>query len=103
MQNNDSRFDSLISPLEFSGLEIQEFVRDNACSVCLGSLVQVDIENDMYHAHCIECETDIMAHNFTRKSDADMSRKARSVAHLELFHRDGPKRTPEEILKELGF
>ena len=107
MQNNDSRFDSLIAPLQFDRNEIQEFIRDNVCAGCLGGLVQAYVSSNVYSAHCIDCETDIMAHNFISKAQAEQGKKLDGISKLEIYHekikRNGPKRTPEEILKELGF
>ena len=103
----DERFESLVEPLTFDRYEVAEFKKKNVCATCQGRLTEAYIERDVFRLHCIDCGHDIYKHNYMSKAKADRMNSATAVGALEIrceqIKNNPVKRSPEEILKELGF
>jgi DNA repair exonuclease SbcCD ATPase subunit len=94
----------LLAPLKLDETEIDGFVRDHACGLCLGPLVKqfAKGERHKYHAACPHCGV-ILQHNHVTKLAAVSYENGCRVARQEL-NQVGRKPRPEiEILKDLGF
>jgi len=91
---------NLLEPLVFSDGEIDVFVRDHACALCLGHLNKRPTHDRRWLAICPQCGP-VLQHNHTTKAHAVQHTNGCRTAMAELA---GPSGKSEiELLHDLGF
>ena len=89
---------NILQPITFAHHhEAQKFTRYHVCALCLGELIVDDL--------AVRCPEHGIAyeHTVTKRSKANQINSNVRVAKIDLEMFGKPRRTEEEILKELGF
>lgn len=92
--------DSYLDPTHFNEGEIDRFIRDYIC-ICGSHLLKVPAGR-LFNARCPACDLLISEYNFQHKADLEKSQDQQLQAEREL-RPDQPKKSQDEILRELGF
>jgi hypothetical protein len=93
--------DNLLAPLEFEDADVDRFIRDHRCVYGCKLDIRPIKGTRKWTVNC-QTHGPIMAHNFVKVGIIEHNEQGRMWAERDL-RPDRPKRTPEEILKELGF
>ena len=96
--------DNLIAPLEFTDGEASVFIRDNVCAICLGELIAQpsQAEGRTWNVVCVDEGSIMYAHSFVSRGKAEAVTQMRLEVAKDITP-PGPKRSPEELIKLLGF
>ena len=98
-----------MSAPRFTDGEIDQFIQRRVCSRCYGELEKRPVEGRLYEAYCPECNG---KWNYTTVSRSYAERLGQKALNEymdvkgnmpDLFPNPHKGKTPEELLKELGF
>lgn len=89
---------NLLEPLIFNTeYEARKYAKRHACAFCLCDLQAMGRE-----VECPDCGA-THKHQFITRNQAKIATKERSIGTIEINAARRPRRSAEEIIKELGF
>ena len=91
---------NLLDPLTFDQGEIGLFIMRHVCGLCGSMLAATFAPGNRYYAHCT-IHGNLIESQIVSKHQQEQAVESRYIGRRELRQPSG--KTPEEIIKELGF
>ena len=93
-----------LDPIAYADFALADkFARGHACAVCLAHLtVKVDYLADGYIVVCPQCG-EITRSNTVTNHKAELAEDNTHMGKIEIAAANAPRRTEEEIMKDMGF
>lgn len=97
-----SRLDetNLLSPITFNENETSKFLLDHYCGLCESWLVALPAPDSKYYIHC-PIHGNLIGSSIISKYQREQAEESRYIGRREMRNPSG--KSPEDLIKELGF
>lgn len=106
----EHRLDQMLNyaePIELDEQTVDKFIQENVCAQCGLSLLKVPLGKGIFYVECVQHGV-IHETEYQNRTDAHVAKRNAECAWAELRAEErkktrDAKRTPADVLKEMGF